>query len=155
VSFEHRALLEALADLLNRRDWDALTRICTSDSVLEYPQSGEVFRGLANQRAQYENYPGGLHEGALETMEVRGEPRQFAQTPRFTVVAVEGTGNRGTATFRGTYPDASVWWVIVFYETDGERITHTTTYFAPEFEAPEWRAPYREAPVGDKPTTRN
>jgi SnoaL-like domain len=145
VSADHRAVMDTLVALLNRNDVTVVADTHSPDAVMEFPQSGEVFRGVANIRAQYENYPGGLPEGGLETADVSPDEPAFAVTPVFTVVAVEGSGNRGTATFRGTYPDGSIWWVIAFYRLEGGRIAHLTVYFAPEFEAPEWRAPYREA----------
>ena len=66
----------------------------------------------------------------------------YALTPMYTVVAVDGSGDRGTALFRTRYPDGTLWWVINVYELDGGRIARTRVFFAPEFEAPEWRAPY-------------
>ena len=61
-------------------------------------------------------------------------------TLMYTVVAVEGSGNRGTAIFRTRYPDDSRWWTVPLYEADGDHISHSQVFFAPEFEAPEWRA---------------
>jgi hypothetical protein len=147
VSFDHRAVMEALAELMSSNDWGAVAKIHTPDAVMEFPQSGEVFRGAANIRAQFENYPSGLPKGGIETASVSPEEPAYAVTPMYTVVAVDGTGNRGTATFRGTYPDGSIWWVIVLYEAEGDRISRVRAFFAPEFEAPEWRAPYRDAPT--------
>jgi hypothetical protein len=144
VTFDHRAMVDALAALMNDNEWDVLERIHAPDAVMEYPQSGEVFRGTANIRATFEQYPQGLPEGGIETASVSPEEPAYAVTPMYTVVAVEGSGSRGTATFRGRYPDGSIWWVIVLYETDGERITRTRCFFAPEFPPPEWRAPYRD-----------
>lgn len=144
MSFEHRTVVEALGSLLNRNDWGALDQVFAPDSVLEYPQSGEVFRGIANLRAQFENYPGGLVEGRIDALDVKPEEPRYAITAMYTILPVEGTGDRGSVTFKSRYPDGSVWWVIVMYRVEGDRIVHATTFFAPEFEAPEWRAPYRE-----------
>jgi hypothetical protein len=56
---DQRAVFERVADLMNRRDWDAFPTVFTDDYVEEYPQSGEVIRGLANAVAVRKNYPGG------------------------------------------------------------------------------------------------
>jgi ketosteroid isomerase-like protein len=146
VSIDHRALIERFADIMSRNEWDALSGVFTSDAVLEFPQSGEVFRGIRNIRGQYENYPGGLEEGRIAAASVFAEEPAYALTPTYTLIAVDGTGKRGTATFRTQYPDGSKWWAVTHFETDGDRISHSRVFFAPEFEGPEWRAPFREPP---------
>lgn len=145
MSIDHRSLIDGLVDAMHRADWDAVTRFYTADTVMEYPQSGEVFRGLGNVRATFEKYPGGLDQGRLQTENVISEAPQYAITAMYTAVAVEGSGTRGTVAFRATYPDGSIWWVIMLYELKGDLISRTTEFFAPAFEAPDWRAPYREA----------
>jgi hypothetical protein len=145
VSIDHRALIERLADVMSRNDWDALPDVLASDAVLEFPQSGEVFRGVANIRAQYENYPGGLAEGRLSVADLLPSEPAYALTPTYTLVTVEGSGNRGTAVFRTRYPDDSRWWTVTLYETDGDHISRSQVFFAQEFEAPPWREPFREA----------
>jgi ketosteroid isomerase-like protein len=146
VSIHHKALIERFADIMSRNEWDALSSVFTGDAVLEFPQSGEVFRGIRNIRGQYENYPGGLAESRTAAASIFAEEPAYALTPTYTVIAVEGTGKRGAATFRTQYPDGSKWWAVTHFETDGDRISHSQVFFAPEFEGPEWRAPFREAP---------
>lgn len=133
MSVDHRTLIEKLVGILDRNDWGALDQAFKPNAVLEYRQSGEVFRGTANQRAVFENYPGGLSEGRIDGVDVVGEGPQYAISPMYTMVAVEGSGDRGTGTFKSTYPDGSVWWVIVMYRAEGDRIAHATTFFAPAF----------------------
>jgi hypothetical protein len=145
VSVDHRALIERLAGVMNQNDWDALATVFASDAVLEFPQSDEVFRGVANIRAQYEQYPGGLAEGRIAVADLVPSEPAYALTPTYTLVTVEGTGNRGTAIFRSRYPDDSSWWTVTLYEADGDRIARSQVFFAPEFDAPDWRAPFREA----------
>lgn len=117
----------------------------TPDVVLEFPQSGERFRGLENVISQFANYPG-LDADSTEVEEVIGERQAFALTPSYTLVAVEGTGDRGTSLVRVRYPDTSLWYAIGMYELRDGRIARMRTFFAPFFEAPDWRAPFREAP---------
>jgi hypothetical protein len=145
VSVDHRALIERLADVMNRNEWDSLATVFARDAVLEFPQSGEVFRGVGNIRGQYENYPGGLAEGRIAVADLVPSEPAYALTPTYTLVTVEGSGNRGTAVFRSRYPDDSRWWTITLYEADGDRIARSQVFFALEFEAPEWREPFREA----------
>jgi len=141
----HQGAMRVLADVLRSQDWPRLAEVFHPDAVLEYPQSRERFRGLANIRAQFEQYPD-LDPGGSELHEVIGEPRAYALTPTYTVISVEGSGDRETAIIRVRYPDASMWWAINVYELRDGRITRSRTYFAPDFEPPEWRAPYREGP---------
>jgi hypothetical protein len=135
--------MRTLAEILKAADWPRLGEVLHPDAVLEYPQSGERFRGLDNIRAQFEHYPD-LDPGGSELEEVIGEPRAYALTPSYTVIGVEGSGERGTAIIRVRYPDASMWWAVNVYELRDGRITRSRTYFAPDFEAPDWRAQYRE-----------
>jgi hypothetical protein len=68
-------------------------------------------------------------------------------TPRFTLLKVEGSSNRGTATLRTTYADGSTWWIVILYELRDGRFARATQFFAPVFEAPAWRAQWVE-PAG-------
>jgi len=137
---EHRELLGRLADILRTQQFERLDDIYTANVLTEYPQSGERFRGVESIRAQFVNYPG-RETMTTEFADVVGG-ETYALTPMYTIVAVEGSGDRGTAMFRAQYPDGSRWWVINIYEVEEGRIARTRVFFAPEFEAPEWRAPY-------------
>lgn len=144
MSVDHRALIDKLAGILGRNEWEALPEVFAPDAILEFPQSGEAFRGIRNLRGQFEGYPGGLAEGRIDAASVAADQPTYAVSPGYTVVAMEGSGRRGSATFRTTYPDGSTWWAIIHYEVDADRISRAKGYFAPEFEAPAWRAKYRE-----------
>ena len=141
---DHRQLFTEFARVVNDQDWRRLADYLHPDAVVEYPQSGERFRGVANIRAQFENYPD-LEPGSTELDEVIGGTT-YALTPMYTVIAVEGSGSRGTAVIRVRYPDGSRWWALNLYEIRDGLLGRQRTFFAPEFEAPEWRAPFREAP---------
>lgn len=136
--------MHTLSEIVSRHEWDRLPEAFHEDALLEYPQSGEVFRGVANIRAQFENYPD-LGPGSSELAEVIGE-ETFALTPSYTVIRVEGSGVKGTAVIRIRYPDGSYWWALNLFELRDALIRRSRTFFAPDFEAPDWRAPYREAP---------
>jgi hypothetical protein len=146
MSVDHRALFERLMEIMNHSDWDALGEVYHDDYVEEYPQSGEVFRGLANARAVRENYPGGIVEQGPQDRHTRviSATPEWVRTPAFTVVRVAGTGDTATATFRSRYPDGSTWWVVTIFEVRGDKIARAAMFFAPLFDAPDWRAPYRE-----------
>lgn len=140
---EHRELLTRFAEILSTQDWTRLDEVLAPEIVMEYPQSGERFRGIENLRGQFANYPGGLEMSNTEMADVVGGST-YALTPMYTVVTVEGSGDRGTALFRTRYPDGSKWWVVNVYELAGGRVVKSRNFFAPEFDAPEWRAPYRD-----------
>lgn len=143
---DHRARLERFVAAMNRHDYDVLDQLFTEDVVHDYPQSGEVVRGLRNFRATIENYPSGLPEDSIDsdTLRVTASDEIRVLAPFFTVVRVEGAGSEGTYTLRTRYPDGSTWWTIGFYHLRDGRFDRATVYFAPEFEAPSWRAPYVE-----------
>lgn len=140
---DHLRILGGFAEVLDRQTWDRLGDYVTDDAVLEFPQSGERFRGLANIRAQFENYPG-LEPGTTQLEEVIGGTT-YALTRMYTLVAVDGSGDRGTAIVRVRYPDGRPWWAVNLYRLRDGKMVHIRSFFAPEFEAPDWRAPYRDA----------
>jgi hypothetical protein len=139
---EHQALAARLVELLARQEYDRLDEIYAPNVVLEYPQSGERFVGIRNIRAQFENYPGGV---AIQTevSDVIGGTT-YALTPMYTVIAVEGSGDRGTSIVRTRYPDGSYWWIVNVYELEDGTFARVRSFFAPEFEAPAWREAYRD-----------
>lgn len=139
----HERALDGFADVLSRQDWDRLGDFVTDDATFEYPQSGERFHGMANIRAQFENYPG-LEPGTTRLDSVIGGTT-YALTPTYTVIGIEGSGDRGTAVFRIRYHPDDSWWAISLYELRDGRISHSRAFFAQDFEAPDWRAPYSEA----------
>ena len=149
MSEEHRAIFERVADVINRQAWDEFRTVFTEDYVEEYPQSGEVIRGLANAIAVRRNYPGGFIAGSVDTSTARlpGSP-QWGVTPMFTVVRLEGSGDSATVIFRVRYADGSIWWLTAVYELRGEMVEGATLLFAPAFDPPDWREPYREPMKG-------
>ena len=141
---DHERVMRGMSEIITSHDWDRLSEVMHEEAVFEYPQSGEVFRGLANIRAQFENYPN-MDPGTSELAEVIGD-ETYALTPSYTLIRVENTGLRGTAVIRIRYPDGTYWWAINLFELRDGRIGRSRSYFAQDFEAPDWRAPYREAP---------
>jgi hypothetical protein len=147
---DHRALFDRVVEIHNAKAWDRLGEVFTEDAVEEYPQSGEVFRGLANIRAVREHYPGMDDERLANNLDrssvhLAASDEQWVVTPLFTAVRVEGSGRVGTAVFRLRYPDGAWWWNLLMYELRDEKIAHVRDYWAPEFASPDWRAPYRAA----------
>jgi ketosteroid isomerase-like protein len=138
----HRKLMEGFAALFRTNDWARLGEFVTEDALWEYPQSGERFRGLASIRAQFEAYPD-LEPNSTELEEVIGG-ETYALTPMYTLVAVDGSGNRGTSLIRVRYPDGSRWWAVNLYELRDGRVARSRSFFAPEFEPPDWRRPFHD-----------
>jgi hypothetical protein len=143
---DQRTVFERVADLMNRRDWDAFPTVFHEDYVEEYPQSGEVVRGLANAVAVRRDYPGGT--GGVDTASARVvESERWAMTSMFTIVRLESGSDSATAVYRVRYPDGSIWWLTALWELRGDKIARGTLLFAPTFDPPDWREPYRE-PLG-------
>jgi hypothetical protein len=142
TDIDHRQLFQRFQEVIDQQLWDRLPELFQADAVIEYPQSGERFRGLANIRGQFENYPD-LGPGNSELEDVIGGTT-YVLTPSYTVVGVEGSGDRGIAMLRVHYPDGSLWWVLNLYELRDGRIGRARAFFAPEFEAPDWRRPFQE-----------
>jgi hypothetical protein len=121
---ERRALI--------RRQWeytgvdrDLSHEIYHDDAVLEFPQSGERFEGVANFKEWRSQYPSGV---VLELRELRGHR---------DVWVVEGAISY----------DGGPWQPSVqVLEFRGDKVARETIYIAEPWEAPEWRARWRSAP---------
>jgi hypothetical protein len=107
------------------RDQDISHEIYHDDAVLEFPQSGERFEGVANFEAWRRQYPAGV---VLEMRDLRGE------------------GSLWVAEGAISY-DGGPWLPAVdILEFRGDKVARETIYLAEPWEAPEWRAPWRAAP---------
>lgn len=94
------------------------------DSVLEFPQSGERFRGRAAIQGFRGHYPTDV---ALHLDRVAGSGASWV-----------GEG-------RVTYADSGeTWHGVVIVELRGTTVVHERIYACQPFEAPAWRAPWRE-----------
>jgi hypothetical protein len=93
------------------------------DAVLEFPQSGERFVGVAKFRAWRSKYP----------------------TPvSFEIRRIRGGGEFWVAENSVSY-DGGPWNPSVsILEFRGDKVARETIYVTQPWEAPEWRAPYRE-----------
>ncbi len=147
---DHRKLFDRVVEIHNAKAWDRLDEVFTDDIVEEYPQSGEVFRGLDNVRATRANYPGMGAEDLVDNLDrssvhLAASDEQWVITPMYTAIRVEGSGTVGTAVFRLRYPDGTWWWNLLMYELRDDKVARVRDYWAPEFDPPDWRAPYRKS----------
>jgi hypothetical protein len=115
-----------------RRYWEHTGRgpdisheIYHDDAVLEFPQSGERFEGLANFQEWRSQYPAGV---TLEMDNLRGQG---------DLRVVEGSIS---------YDDGPSQPVVNILEFRGDKVARETIYVTEPWDAPEWRAPWRAAP---------
>ena len=103
-------------------DSDTEHAIYAADATLDYPQSGERFRGRSKIQAQRGGHPAERH---------------------FTVHRIRGSGNLWISEVVITYDGAPTHSVSIM-EFAGDLVTHETQYFADPFQAPAWRAALSE-----------
>jgi hypothetical protein len=101
-----------------RGDTDAEHAIYAVGAVLDYPQSGERFRGRAKIAAQRGGHPAERH---------------------FTVRRISGQGNLWISECLTTYDGQPTYSVSIMEFARG-LVTHETQYFADPFPAAPWRA---------------
>jgi hypothetical protein len=106
----------------DRGDTNSENAIYAADAILDYPQSGERFRGRAKIEAQRGGHP--------------------AQR-RFTIQQILGGGDLWVSECIITYDGAPTHSVSIMRFT-GELVTHETQYFADPFPAPAFRAALAE-----------
>jgi len=112
-----RAAIEEHWRASERGDTEAEHAVYASDAILDYPQSGERFRGRETIAAQRGGHPASRH---------------------FTVLHITGGGNLWVSECVITYDGVPSYSVSIM-EFDHEHVVHETQYFADVFGAPEWR----------------
>jgi hypothetical protein len=100
--------------------------IYAAEAILDYPQSGERFRGRATITAQRGGHPAARH---------------------FTILRITGSGNLWVSECVITYDGVPTSSVSIMEFAD-EHVVHETQYFADPFSAPAWRAALAEPMPG-------
>ena len=110
-------------------DIDLEHAIYADQAILDYPQSGERFRGRSKIQAQRGGHPAERH---------------------FTIRRIQGGGDLWVSECVITYDGAPTYSVSIMEMTDGF-VTHETQYFADPFPASPTRAELAETiPAGDR-----
>jgi len=122
-----RSRLEQHWEASDRGDSDTEHAIYAADAILDYPQSGERFRGRSKIQAQRGGHPAERH---------------------FTILRIRGGGDLWVSECVITYDGVPTYSVSVMEFAD-ELVTHETQYFADPFQAPAWRAALSE-PIPDR-----
>jgi hypothetical protein len=116
---ETRARIEEHWKASELGDIDTEHAIYATDAILDYPQSGERFRGRSRIQAQRGGHPAERH---------------------FTIIRIMGGGDLWVSECVITYDGAATHSVSIMEFADG-LVTHETQYFADPFQAPPSRAP--------------
>ena len=117
-----RARIQRHWEASERGDIEAEHAIYAEDAILDYPQSGERFRGRPRIQAQRGGHPADRH---------------------FTVRRILGGGDVWVSECVITYDGVPTYSVSVMEITDG-LVTHETQYFADPFQASPVRAALAE-----------
>jgi SnoaL-like domain len=107
-------------------DVEAEHAIYAADAILDYPQSGERFRGRTTIAAQRSGHPADRH---------------------FTLLRITGGGDLWVSECVITYDGVPTYSVSVM-EFEAGKVAHETQYFADPFAAPIWRAALAEPMPG-------
>jgi len=124
-----RARIQEHWEASERGDLDAEHAIYADDAILDYPQSGERFRGRSKIQAQRGGHPAERH---------------------FTIRRILGGGDLWVSECVITYDGAPTCSVSIMEITDGH-VTHETQFFADPFPAAPGRAALAETiPAHDR-----
>jgi ketosteroid isomerase-like protein len=121
-----RPLIEEHWRASERGDTEAEHAIYVDDATLDYPQSGERFRGRSTIAAQRSGHPADRH---------------------FTVERISGSGDLWVSECVITYDGSPTHSVSIMEFADGQ-VEHETQYFADPFSAPPWRLTLAESMPG-------
>ena len=111
-------------------DVDRAAEIYHDDAVLEFPQSGERFEGVANFTEWRRKYPA----------DVRYRLRRVSARDDLVVSELSVSYNGGPWMFG-----------VQLLEFRGDRVARERIYVMEGWEAPEWRAPWRSDTPADPP----
>lgn len=114
-------------------DVDRADEIYHEDAVLEFPQSGERFEGVATFTEWRRQYP-------ADADKMRFKLRRA--TVRVDLAVVE---------LSATYDGESWLQGVQLLEFRGDKVARERIYVAEAWEAPEWRAPWRSETPADTP----
>ena len=103
-------------------DFETEHSIYHEDAVLEYPQSGERFRGRRN---------------------IQNNRTKQPSEKRFAVQRIIGGGDLWITEYILSY-DGKPSYTVSIMEFSGDKVTRETQYFADPFEADAWRAQWAE-----------
>ncbi len=146
----NRRVVERYATAVTTDDFDGQVALLHRDYVMEFPQSGERFRGAEQRRAVFERYPGREESGHRPTVDsISGTDDQFiprASWPAFSVVHLAGSGDEFTVTGTVVYPNEELWHFVSLITMLEGAIWREVVYWGQPFDPPEWRAANREAP---------
>jgi hypothetical protein len=117
-----RARIQEHWDASERGDVDTEHAIYAVDAILDYPQSGERFRGRSTIQAQRGGHPAERH---------------------FTVRRIQGAGDLWVSECVITYDGVPTYSLSVMEIADGH-VTHETQYFADPFDPSPARAALAE-----------
>jgi hypothetical protein len=120
-----RAALQHYLDHSAAGEEEVASEIYAGDAVLEFPQSGERFEGVANFLEWRRNYP--------------------ATEIDFDVRRVRGGGDVWVAELGVRYDDGPPMFGVQIAEFRGDKVVRETIYVMDGFEAPEWRSRWRAA----------
>jgi hypothetical protein len=123
---EKRVAIEQHWDASERDDSEVEHAIYSADAILDYPQSGERYRGRDKIAAQ---------RGAQGT------------NRHFTVLRITGRGDLWVSECVITYDGVPSYSVSIMEFSNGH-VVHETQYFADPFGAPEWRTKLAEPMPG-------
>jgi hypothetical protein len=119
-----RAAIEQAMASLSGGDSDGAHAIYHDDAILEFPQSGERFEGLANFKEWREQYPADVH---------------------FEVRRISGSGDVWVRELTVSYDGGTPMLGIAVLEFRDDRVATERIYVTERWEAPTWRAPWRSA----------
>jgi hypothetical protein len=129
-----RARIQQHWEASERGDADAENAIYAADAILDYPQSGERFRGRSRIQAQRGGHPAERH---------------------FTIRRILGGGDLWVSECVITYDGVPTYSISIMEITDG-LVAHETQYFADPFNAAHGRAALAEAiPARDTSSARS
>lgn len=110
------------------KDEDVSHEIYHDDAILEFPQSGERFEGVANFREWRRQYPADL---------------------KFHLRRINHSGDLVVTEYLISYNGAPWMFTVSIMKFSGDRVAHERIYIMDGWEPAEWREPWRSPQQAD------
>jgi ketosteroid isomerase-like protein len=120
---DNRATAERYLSALSGQDFDAIREIFADDVQVQWPQSGEHFKGKETCLRVFSAYPG-------------GSPKLLG------ITRVSASGDLVVGEAELEYPDGKRYLSVAILQFRDGKIVHEVDYFTERFPAPEWRIQY-------------
>lgn len=134
----NRDVILRLFEMMNTGSVENIDEVYDGDMLTVHPQTGERIQGLEANRAMARGFQelGGVNVSENEREFLGGDEERYLLTPLFTMVKIQGSGEKLVVTTKIGYPDGSDWYTTGLVTFRRGKILKQVLFFGPTFDPP-------------------